>query len=145
MKEVPGVILFWSESAIPVRKNLNTAEGKEEFGLNDIEFSGMEIVQALRLNGDDASCLNLNHVKTPPVLGIDPSDFIRRNSFSFVTSIAAAKEKSPWSLLDSVAGDNIIFGIADQTVTEMGFENKYRRYSCIYARNRQTIENSYLC
>ena len=117
-----GGYLFWSESAIPVKENLNSKQGKDEFGLNDTDLSGLEFLQCLRLAGDDASCLNLNHIKAPPVLGLDPSSLISRGSFSFVSTIDADDNKNPWSLLNENINDNIIYGIADQTVIKWGLK-----------------------
>jgi ABC-type antimicrobial peptide transport system permease subunit len=117
-----GGYLFWSESALPVSENLNTPEGRAEFGLNEEDLSGLEILQALRLAGDDASCLNLNHIKAPPLLGLDPSSLIRRGSFSFATAIDASGTADPWSLLNMNIDDNIIYGIADQTVLKWGLK-----------------------
>ena len=48
--------------------------------LNSPELS---LIQAKQTSGNDASCLNLNHIASPPLLGIDPSEFIRKGSFSF--------------------------------------------------------------
>ena len=115
-----GGYLFWTESAIPVRENLNTYEGKDEFGLNEADFSGLEFLPALRLAGNDASCLNLNHIKAPPILGLDPSSLISRSSFSFAAALDAAGDENPWSLLERRIAGNVIYGIADQTVLKWG-------------------------
>ena len=115
-----GGFLFWTESALPVRANLNTREGKDEFGLNEADLSALEFLPALRLAGDDASCLNLNHIKSPPVLGLDPSFLIRRGSFSFSASIDYGSDENPWSLLERKIAGNVIYGIADQTVLKWG-------------------------
>lgn len=117
-----GGYLFWSESALPVKENLNSSKGKNEFGLNEADLANLEILQGLLLAGDDASCLNLNHIKTPPVLGLDPSSLINRGSFSFVSAINAAKDLNPWSLLEMNINDNTIYGIADQTVLKWGLK-----------------------
>jgi putative ABC transport system permease protein len=117
-----GGYLFWAETAIPVKKNLNSTDGRKEFGLNDPEFANLEILQGLRLAGDDASCLNLNHIKAPPVLGLDPSSLVNRGSFSFASYIDAAEDNNPWLLLDDIIDENIIYGIADQTVLKWGMK-----------------------
>ncbi|MBK9390151.1 MAG: ABC transporter permease [Bacteroidetes bacterium] len=115
-----GGFLLWSESAIPVRQNLNSEAGIMEFGLNDPEFKDIEILQCPKLAGDDASCLNLNHIKTPPLIGIDPEEIVRRGSFSFAAVIEGLGEKNPWMLLEEKTDDDIIYGIADQTVLQWG-------------------------
>jgi ABC-type antimicrobial peptide transport system permease subunit len=119
-----GGFLLWGETAIPVKYNLNSPEGRKEFGFNEPDLKELTFVQAKRLSGDDASCLNISHVTTPPILGIDPSIFIEKGSFSFATSIELAKERNPWELLNEPAKDNIIYGIADQTVLQWGLKIK---------------------
>jgi hypothetical protein len=117
-----GGFLLWAESAVPVRENLSTAEGRKEFGLDEDELRSLTIVQAKRLPGDDASCLNLNHITAPPVLGIETGTFITRGSFSFASAIRNDGAENPWELLDRNPTGNTIYGIADQTVLEWGLK-----------------------
>jgi putative ABC transport system permease protein len=119
-----GGYQLWAESAVPVRENLNSTEGRAAFGFDEEELREISFVQARRLSGDDASCLNISHVTTPPVLGIDPGAFIDRGSFSFSTKVKEAGERNAWSLLNEAPGDNIIYGIADQTVLQWGLKIK---------------------
>ena len=58
------------ETIIPLYHNLNTTEGKNKLGLNDLP-ENTHFVQALKYAADEASCLNLNKVSTPHVLGIN--------------------------------------------------------------------------
>ncbi|MBN2863437.1 MAG: hypothetical protein JXN62_09770, partial [Bacteroidales bacterium] len=117
-----GGYLLWAESAVPVKENLNSAEGRREFGFDDPELEGMSFVQAKRVPGNDASCLNLNYISAPSILGIDPSSFIRGKSFSFATVIKGAEGRNPWTLLNDEPEDNVIYGIADQTVLQWGLK-----------------------
>ena len=117
-----GGYLFWAESAVQIKENLNSLEGKKEFGLDENGLEELKFVQARRLSGDDASCLNLNHVTAPAVLGIDPSEFIKRGSFSFAASMNIGEMTNPWSLLEVPEKDNTIYGIADQTVLQWGLK-----------------------
>jgi len=66
-----GGYQLWMESAIPVKEDLNLEAGRLEFGLDEPELEDLRFVQAGKLAGDDASCLNLNHVTSPPLLGLD--------------------------------------------------------------------------
>jgi ABC-type antimicrobial peptide transport system permease subunit len=118
-----GGYLLFAESALPVRQDLNSDEGKKEFGLNEPQFGNPLIVQIPEVKGDDASCLNLNKVKAPPLLGIDPSQFMSRGSFSFAT-VLKNSDINPWLLLNERSKDNIIYGIADQTVLQWGLMKK---------------------
>ncbi|MBG0860738.1 MAG: FtsX-like permease family protein, partial [Bacteroidales bacterium] len=139
-----GGYLLWAESAIPVREDLNSPEGRREFGLNDNELSNLEIIQARKLPGDDASCLNLNHISAPSILGINPSSFISRGSFSFATSVRPAKGINPWTLLKTEIPDNTIYGIADQTVLQWGLKLKPGDTLIYRAENGQPL-NIIIC
>jgi len=119
-----GGYLLWAESAIPVRYNLNSPEGRREYGFDEEELNSMSFVQATRLSGDDASCLNISHVTAPAILGIDPGPFIERGSFSFATRIRNEKKQNPWEHLNETGSNNIIYGIADQTVLQWGLKIK---------------------
>ena len=70
------------------------------------------------------SCLNLNHITSPPLLGLDPSEFIRKGSFSFASEIKNPVEENPWNFLNYEPAGNTIYGIADQTVLQYGLKIK---------------------
>lgn len=65
-----GGYSLWCESGVPVYYDLTTPAGKDRLSLTDLP-ADVEILQCLRHNADDASCLNLNKVSTPTVLGVD--------------------------------------------------------------------------
>jgi putative ABC transport system permease protein len=65
-----GGYSLWMESAVPVYHNLATAEGRKKLSLTGLP-SDAKALQCLRYGADDASCLNLNKVSNPTVLGID--------------------------------------------------------------------------
>ena len=67
-----GGYTLWCESSVPVYHNMMTREGREKLSLTALPVD-VEILQCLRLSADEASCLNLNKVITPSVLGIDMS------------------------------------------------------------------------
>ncbi|WP_430809508.1 MULTISPECIES: ABC transporter permease [unclassified Carboxylicivirga] len=70
LTQATGGYDLWCESTIPVYHNMNTVEGKEK--LNLLGLSGNpQVLQCLRYKADEASCLNLNKVSTPTVLGVD--------------------------------------------------------------------------
>jgi putative ABC transport system permease protein len=119
-----GGYLLWIETAIPVKEDLNSKTGRNNFGLNDSPGKDLIFIQARRTNGDDASCLNLNHITSPPLLGIDPEPFIRKGSFSFSNLIPSADKSNPWAILKLNTSGNIIYGVADQTVLEWGLKKK---------------------
>jgi hypothetical protein len=119
-----GGYLLWCENTIPVKEDLNTLSGKMSSGLDGLQLREMSFVQAKRSAGDDASCLNLNHVTAPPLLGIDPGDFISKESFSFSKVISDDSFKNPWQFLNAISENNTIYGIADQTVLQWGLKIK---------------------
>jgi hypothetical protein len=108
------------ESAIPVKEDLNLEAGRLEFGLDEPDLEDLRFVQAGKLAGDDASCLNLNHVTSPPLLGLNAAEFIKKGSFSFATVLKSARNKNPWEMLDDNPGTQTIYVIADQTVIQWG-------------------------
>ncbi len=119
-----GGYLIWAESALPVNHDLNSRAGRAEFGFDEENLVDMTFVEAKKLRGDDASCLNITYVSSPPILGIDGRSFLDKGSFSFATRIRMPGKVNPWSLLDEKPDDNIIYGIADQTVLQWGLKIK---------------------
>ena len=139
-----GGYLLWAESAVPVKTDLNSPEGRKEFGLDEEELKDLEIMQSDRVSGDDASCLNLNKVSSPPLLGIDASAFIERGSFSFASQIKKSGNVNPWELLEENPGQNSIYGIADQTVLQWGLKIKTGDTLIFRAENGQNL-NIIIC
>jgi putative ABC transport system permease protein len=119
-----GGYLLWGESAIPVSKNLNNNKAWKELGLDEPELKDISFVQAMKLSGDDASCLNLNHVTSPPLLGLDPSEFISKKAFSFASEMKGGEEENPWNYLNHNPSEFTMYGIADQTVLQYGLKIK---------------------
>ena len=117
-----GGYLLWCENTIPVKEDLKSESGRKSLGLD--ELSGINFVQFKRSQGNDASCLNLNHITVPPLLGVDPSDFIEAKSFSFSKSLESNDKINPWQYLKMSSGNNAIYGIADQTVLDWGMKIK---------------------
>jgi ABC-type antimicrobial peptide transport system permease subunit len=56
------------------------------------------------------------------LLGIDPDEFISRESFSFAKVIKGEDVVNPWSYLNRNQGASTIYGIADQTVLDWGLK-----------------------
>jgi len=103
---------------IGLKSDLNTLDGLSKTALEDIP-EGTRFVQMHRFESDDASCLNLNRVLRPSILGVNPAAFIDRQSFSFVKTMAH-NFNSPWQLLQHNIGPRRIPAIADQTVITWG-------------------------
>ncbi len=118
-----GGYIIWGETAAPLLYDLNTGAGREQYALDTTVLSGTRFIQGRVASGNDASCLNLNQVKTPPLLGIDAGVFADEDRFSFATKCSQAGDNSPWNLLRRDTG-NIIYGIIDQTVLQWGMMRK---------------------
>ncbi|WP_421919256.1 FtsX-like permease family protein [Marinifilum sp.] len=114
---------YWIESTLPILNDLNSREGQEKLGFSKGDFDdSVRFVQFRALEGDDASCLNLNQVSKPRVLGFNTSDFEDRKSFTFAKLIPEVNEKNPWSGLNQNFGEDVIPAIADQTVIMWGLK-----------------------
>jgi putative ABC transport system permease protein len=139
-----GGYLLWAESAVPIKDNLNLPESKKEFGLDEPGLADLSFIQAKKLAGDDASCLNLNHVTAPSILGLDPVPFMSNGSFSFASEIKGFKAINPWEIINFPSVDNTIYGIADQTVLEWGLKVKPGDTLKFNTENGQTL-NIIIC
>lgn len=115
-----GGYLLWGESSVPVKGNLTSSAGRIEFGLDDPGLNELTVMQGRKTAGNDASCLNLNHITSPPLLGLDPSAFIAKGSFSFAVTMKGIREENPWETLKYPPVNGTIYGIADQTVMQYG-------------------------
>lgn len=134
-----GGYLLWCETAVPIMSDLNSEIGKKELGLNEEPLNNITFLMAKRSSGDDASCLNLNHITAPPLLGIDPEQFITRGSFSFSKVIKGNDFENPWKFLDIPSRNNTIYGIADQTVLQWGLMIKPGDTLIVRAENGQPL------
>ncbi|MEZ5072365.1 MAG: FtsX-like permease family protein [Bacteroidales bacterium] len=109
-----GGFLYVAESTVPVLQGLNRPEVRYEYSLEgDYRF-----LQFRESDGDDASCLNLNLIAQPTVLGVDPADLEGR--FSFVTRTGELDPDQPWSSLERELPGGLIPAIADETVIKWG-------------------------
>ncbi|MEX2371096.1 MAG: FtsX-like permease family protein [Bacteroidales bacterium] len=113
-----GGFLYYAESVVPVLKNLNDPEVRYDYGLS----KDFDIVQLRLADGDDASCLNLNRIENPGIMGVDPAKLHGR--FSFVTATDGLNREEPWSSLSVKMEEGLIPAIADETVIKWGLGKK---------------------
>ncbi|RIJ48292.1 ABC transporter permease [Maribellus luteus] len=113
-----GGFLYFAETTMPVLFDINNPEKRAEEGIFE-EFSA---VQLRKVEGDDASCLNLNRISQPAILGLDAEALQGR--FSFATKLKELGEKDPWGTLNETFDDGTIPAIADQTVIQWGLGKK---------------------
>jgi ABC-type lipoprotein release transport system permease subunit len=109
-----GGFQYYAEATIPILHDLNDPGVRYASGLEG-EYS---FVQFRKQDGDDASCLNLNRVSNPVLLGVDPERLTGR--FSFVTATPDLDPDHPWRSLDKEFTNGLIPAIADQTVIQWG-------------------------
>jgi ABC-type antimicrobial peptide transport system permease subunit len=119
-----GGYLLWCENTLPVIEDMRSVSGRKAMGFDSEELADIGIVPIKRSAGNDASCLNLNHITAPPLLGLDPADFISKMSFSFAKALKSDSIQNPWQFLKLAPVDNTIYGIADQTVLDWSLKMK---------------------
>jgi hypothetical protein len=103
-----GGFSFIGSTDLPVYEDLNAAEGRETYGLED---SDAVFVPFRRRPGDEASCLNLNRAQVPSVLGVDVNQMVKTGKFEFTGPVSGFD--SPWQALDRDSGDGTIPAIMD--------------------------------
>lgn len=113
-----GGFMYFSETSIPVLFDLNDTEKLAEEGITE-DFTA---VQFSKVDGDDASCLNLNRISQPAILGVNPE--VLKERFSFAAKMEELGETDPWLALNRKSDDGTIPAIADQTVIQWGLGMK---------------------
>lgn len=118
-----GAYKYWIESTLPILYELNTESGKEKFALSDeVVNDSADFIQFRSLAGDDASCLNLNQVQRPRVLGFKSEILDKRSAFSFASLHESVDKEHPWMALNQDLGEDVVPAIADQTVIVWGLK-----------------------
>ena len=101
IRQMTGGYDLWCQSSVPIYHDMNTQEGRKKLGLTDLP-DDVEVLQTLLYEADDASCLNLNRVEMPSVLGVPTSSpFI-----SSENGLCIDEESLLWSMGKQV-GDTI--------------------------------------
>ncbi|MFM1769993.1 MAG: hypothetical protein RJA22_2522 [Verrucomicrobiota bacterium] len=99
-----GGFTWWGESALPIVRDLNTAEGREFYGLDDALLPGVAVVPFRVREGDEASCLNLNRAQQPRLLGVNPALLAARGAFTFARVEQGRAADAGWALLLATNG-----------------------------------------
>jgi putative ABC transport system permease protein len=115
-----GGYQFWMETTTPVLYDLNTEKGIQRYGFDSSIFKNVEFLQLKTLEGNDASCLNLNLVQNPGILGVNTKALSDRNSFSFTKILGEPLSENPWLSLNHFVDSNIYDAMVDQTVLTWG-------------------------
>ncbi len=97
-----GGYSLWCESSVPVYHNMATPSGQEKLSLTDLP-AHTQVLQCLRYGADDASCLNLNKVTNPTVLGVD-MNALRESSFQIEQTIWPADREDVFERMQTPHG-----------------------------------------
>jgi ABC-type antimicrobial peptide transport system permease subunit len=117
-----GGYLVWAETTLPLPADLNNADVRLTYFGNDSLLNSLSFEQFRSLDGDDASCLNLNQVSRPRILGVKPEVFRKRGAFSFVSMLPDVNPEDPWASLTFQPGNTVIPVFADQSVIQYGLQ-----------------------
>nr|WP_319273392.1 ABC transporter permease [uncultured Draconibacterium sp.] len=112
-----GGFLYFAETTMPVLFDINNEDKKAEEGI----YEDFNVVQFRKVDGDDASCLNLNRIAQPAILGVDAENLAGR--FDFAAKMKGL-DADPWQSLETDFEDGTIPAIADQTVIQWGLGMK---------------------
>lgn len=112
-EQATGGYQFYVDSRVPIQYDLNNPAVRHKLSLQSLPDSTL-FLSFLRHTQDEASCLNLNQVTTPTVLGVDLQEM---ESFGLTPhslplapcpSIYIDEEALMWSLMKSV-GDTLFY------------------------------------
>jgi ABC-type lipoprotein release transport system permease subunit len=101
-----GGFALIGESAFPVTQDLNTESGRDFFNLDEKALAEARFVAMRVRDGDDASCLNLNHARTPRLLGVRPELLDERHAFTFTELEDKSFAPHPWTALQGGVKSN---------------------------------------
>lgn len=125
-KSGTGAFDIYSELGSPLEYNPNTNDGKKYYNIpksmNNLQFSTIYAIE-----GNDASCLNINKVSRPGLLGVDNVKFSNENLFTFSDSVTNISSMNVWSELGQIKTSNnktIINGVADMNVIKWSLNKK---------------------
>ncbi len=108
-----GGYTLWCESSVPVYHNMATQAGKEKLSLTRLP-NDANILQCLRYSADDASCLNLNKVTNPSVLGVNMNEF-SASDFQIEQNIYSLDREGVFRQMQTCTGD-VYPALVDATV-----------------------------
>jgi ABC-type antimicrobial peptide transport system permease subunit len=88
--------------------------------LDAIKSDDVKYVQFRVKEGDDASCLNLNRVTRPQLIGVFPEELATRKAFTFADRTSEVDPENPWMVLDKKLPNGMIPAVADLSVIVWG-------------------------
>jgi ABC-type lipoprotein release transport system permease subunit len=116
-----GGFALFGESTIPVPDPLDSTAACKTFRLDaEDALKGVSAVGLRMLDGDDASCLNLNRAQSPRLLGVDPAAFASLGAFA-----PAGEAEALWGLFNTPLPDGVVPGLAgDANTAQWGLMKK---------------------
>ncbi len=75
------------QASLPIYEDLNGAQGREKYGLDQFSGTDFRILQFRVSEGEDASCLNLNRSQRPRLMGVNPEAIAQIDPFGFAKSV----------------------------------------------------------
>jgi len=109
-----GGFRLMGETTIPVHYRLLSERGLSRFALPKDLPEQIDQLVAMRVHeGDEASCLNLNRVQRPRLVGVPPRTLAERGAFTFAETAMDPGDASPWTLLEKDLGEGVIPAIGD--------------------------------
>jgi ABC-type antimicrobial peptide transport system permease subunit len=124
-KSGTGGYLLWTETTTPVPFDLNSGEGEARMISESPDaLQGVRFLQFKALDGDEASCLNLNQVNRPRILAIHAAAFDSAGAFAFIKKLPAIPDDHPWLGLDKAFNDSTFPAYVDQTVLQYSLQRK---------------------
>ncbi|MEP0841889.1 MAG: ABC transporter permease, partial [Phycisphaerae bacterium] len=120
-----GGFALFAEATLPIPHDLNTAAGRDAYGLTAEQLEGVSIVSFRVREGDDASCLNPQRAQVPRLLGVDPAALQSRGAFTFVKTAAGQSDRG-WNLLSraATASGDTVPAIGDEATVTWGLHKK---------------------
>jgi len=106
-----GGFALYAESSLPIYRDLADPKAQEAVGLDAAAMEGVAVVPLRVHEADDASCLNLNRVTRPRLVGVRPAAMESR--FTFAKTVERAPAGDPWQLLERRAGDEAVPAVGD--------------------------------
>ena len=113
-----GGYSLWCESSVAMQHDPTTTEGRKKLGIDAEWNDRFKIMTCFRYQGDDASCLNLNKVSEPTVLGVD---FRTMTDDNFVLGKNIYNTTNPKEIFEALAkpiSDGVYPALIDATVLQ---------------------------
>lgn len=110
-----GGFSLYVQTSLPI-----TADRLHRLAAGDL--AGLPFAALRVLDGDDASCLNLNRVARPMIVAVDPAALSGRFSFAEVSDGGrrGSEPADPWTLLERDLGPDTIPAFVDASVMTWG-------------------------